>query len=107
MRTELSGLRYVAKDILEAVGHSRLTPKGWEQVDGLLVALTNALDRDDLDAFRQALFHLEDTVRVTRAPRRLTGEEPSERVLERRASIQDRIGADEPERERTEDQDER
>ncbi|MGY3204828.1 CATRA system-associated protein [Streptomyces sp. TE5632] len=107
MRAELSGLRQLAEEILEAAVHSRLTPEGWKQVEGFLVTMSDALDRGDHDGFRRALFRLEDTVTVMRAPRKLTGEGPSERVLERKALIQDRLGGDEHERERTEDQDER
>lgn len=106
MRAELSGLRQVAEEILEAAVRSRLTPEGWEQVEGFLAAMSDALDQGDHDGFRRALFRLEDTVTVMRAPRKLTGEGPSERILERKALIQDRLGGDERERECIEDQDE-
>ncbi|WP_307178090.1 CATRA system-associated protein [Streptomyces africanus] len=96
----------MAEEILEAAVRSRLSSEGWEQVEGFLAAMSDALDRGDTDGFRRALFRLEDTVTVTRAPRKLTGAEPSERILERKALIQDRLGGDERERERTEDQDE-
>ncbi|MFC8871840.1 CATRA system-associated protein [Streptomyces sp. NPDC057148] len=97
----------MTEEILEAAVHSRLAPEGWERVKGLLVAMSDALDRGDHDGFRRALFRLEDTVAVMRAPRKLTGEGPSEQILERKALIQDRLGGEEPERGRTEDQDER
>ncbi|MGX1090591.1 hypothetical protein RKD47_001272 [Streptomyces albogriseolus] len=106
MRAELSGLRQVAEEILEAAVRSRLTPEGWEQAENSLAAMSDALDRGDHDGFRRALFLLEDTVTVMRAPRKLTGAEPSERILERKALIQDRLGGDDHERERTGDQDE-
>ncbi|WP_329184945.1 CATRA system-associated protein [Actinacidiphila glaucinigra] len=106
MQAELSGLRQVAGEILETAVRGRLTPEDWERVEGFLAAMSGALDRGDHDGFRQALFRLEDTVTVMRAPRKLTGEGPSERILERKALIQDRLGGDDRESERTEDQDE-
>ncbi|MGW2894556.1 CATRA system-associated protein [Streptomyces sp. NPDC001212] len=108
MRAELSGLREVSEEILEAAVRSRLTPEGWEQAEASLDAMSGSLDRGDHDGFRQALFRLEDIVAVMRAPRKLTGDAtgPSERILERKALIQDRLGREDRERERTEEQNE-
>ncbi|MDQ0716944.1 hypothetical protein QFZ55_006396 [Streptomyces luteogriseus] len=110
MRAELSGLRQVAEDMLETVARSRLTPDRWERVGEALAAMSESLDRSDHDGFRRALFRLEDLLRVDRMspPRKLTGGTtgPSEQILERKALIQDKLGQDERERERTEDQDE-
>ncbi|MBT2487786.1 hypothetical protein J7E96_04415 [Streptomyces sp. ISL-96] len=108
MHAELSGLRQVAEDMLEAAGRSRLTPDGWERVEDALAAMSASLDRSDHDGFRRALFRLEDIVKVERTPRKLTGGTtgPSEQILERKALIEDKLGQDERKRERTEDQDE-
>ncbi|MET9540034.1 CATRA system-associated protein [Streptomyces sp. NPDC006553] len=111
MRAELSRLREDAEDILEAAARSRLVQEGWEQVEESLTAMSDSLDRGDHDGFRRALFRLEDLVPVARAPRRLTGATgPSERILERKALILDRLGGNghgrEGERARGEERDE-
>ncbi|GAA3377080.1 hypothetical protein GCM10020367_51330 [Streptomyces sannanensis] len=108
MRAELRRLREEAEEILDETVRRRFTPEGWHRVEECLAAMSGSLDRDDHDGFRQALFELDDLVTVMRAPRKLTGEttEASERILERKALIQDWLVEDAPEGERTEDQDE-